>query len=46
MKTNDGIEQIIERGCGLDVHKDNVVVSIRGIDIKPQTRIPHGKFQL
>jgi transposase len=38
MKTNDGIEQIIERGCGLDVHKDNVVVSIRGKGIKPQTR--------
>jgi hypothetical protein len=30
MKTNDGIEQIIERGCGLDIHRDSVVATIMG----------------
>ena len=31
MSTNTiHFEQIIRRGCGLDVHKDNVVATIRG----------------
>ena len=27
-------EQVVERGCGMDVHKETVVVTIRGKDIK------------
>jgi len=30
--------QLIERGCGLDVHKDTVVASIRGNDLAEETR--------
>lgn len=29
---------ILNRGCGLDVHKDNVVASIKGKDIKSETK--------
>ncbi len=29
---------IIDRGCGLDVHKDTVVASIKGTDIESETR--------
>ncbi len=29
---------IVERGCGMDVHKDTVVCTIRGIDLQTQTR--------
>jgi transposase len=31
-------EQIIKRGCGIDVHEKNVVVTIRGDGIKTETR--------
>ena len=31
-------EQVIERGCGLDVHKENVVATIRGKGLVTQTR--------
>lgn len=31
-------EQIIERGCGIDVHKKVLVATIRGIGLKEQTR--------
>jgi transposase len=31
-------EQVIERGCGLDVHKENVVATIQGKGITRQTR--------
>ncbi len=31
-------ELIVDRGCGMDVHKDNVVVTIRGKGLKTQTR--------
>lgn len=31
-------EQVIEKGCGLDVHKENVVATIRGKGIVTQTR--------
>lgn len=30
--------QIIERGCGLDVHRDTVVASIQGIDLVEETQ--------
>lgn len=31
-------EQIVERGCGIDVHKDVIVATIRGTGIKEDTR--------
>ena len=31
-------EQVVEKGCGLDVHKENVVATIRGKGIVTQTR--------
>ena len=30
--------QIIERGCGLDVHKETVVATIKGVGIEEQTQ--------
>lgn len=40
MKRKDVIEfeQFVERGCGMDVHKETVVVTIRGKDIKTITK--------
>ncbi|VAW11883.1 Mobile element protein [hydrothermal vent metagenome] len=35
-------EQIIERGCGIDVHKKIIVVTIRGTGIKEQTKTYDG----
>jgi transposase len=31
-------EQIVERGCGMDVHKDTVVATVSGTGIKTETR--------
>lgn len=31
-------EQVVERGCGMDVHKDLIVATIQGKDIKMQTK--------
>ena len=31
-------EQIVERGCGIDVHKQELVVTIRGKGLKEETR--------
>lgn len=31
-------EQVIERGCGIDTHKESLVATIRGNGIKEQTR--------
>ena len=31
-------DQVISRGCGIDVHKENVVVTIRGDGIKEECR--------
>lgn len=31
-------EQVVERGCGMDVHKETVVASVSGADIKSETR--------
>jgi len=31
-------EQVVYRGCGIDVHKDNIVATIRGDGIKEETR--------
>lgn len=38
MKEKVEFEQIIEKGCGLDVHKENVVATIMGKGISTQTR--------
>lgn len=40
MEKQEGIifKQIIERGCGIDVHKQVVVATIRGEAIKEQTQ--------
>lgn len=38
MRENVEFEQVIEKGCGLDVHKENVVATIRGKGIVQQTR--------
>lgn len=35
---NITFEQVIERGCGIDVHKSVVVATIRGAGIKEETR--------
>lgn len=37
--------QIIERGCGLDVHKETVVATVKGKDIEEQTQT-FGTFTL
>ncbi|WPQ60615.1 transposase [Chitinophaga sancti] len=31
-------EQVVSRGCGLDVHQENVVATIRGDNLQEQTR--------
>ncbi|TRX60303.1 transposase, partial [Carboxylicivirga sp. M1479] len=38
--TNNNIEfeQVIERGCGIDIHKQVLVATIRGTGIKEETR--------
>lgn len=40
MKKKETIEyeQIVDRGCGMDVHKDLIVVTIQGKGIKTQTK--------
>lgn len=38
MNKTIAFEQIIERGCGIDVHKKVLVATIRGIDLKEQTK--------
>ncbi len=44
MKNKEGIifEQIIERGCGIDVHKQVIVATIRGEGIKEMTQTYSG----
>jgi len=31
-------EQVIERGCGIDIHKETLVATVRGYGIKQETR--------
>ena len=40
MKEKNAIEfeQVVEIGCGADVHKDVIVVTVLGKDTKPETR--------
>ena len=37
-KKNIEYEQVIDKCCGLDVHRDTVVATVMGKGIKPQTR--------
>ena len=37
-KSNIEFEQVIDRGCGLDVHRDTVVATVMGKGIKTETR--------
>lgn len=34
----NGLPFILDRGCGLDVHKDTVVATIKGSDFETETR--------
>lgn len=43
MENTVSFEQIIERGCGIDVHKSLLVATIRGTGIKEETR-EYGAF--
>ena len=38
METSVKFEQIIERGCGIDVHKTLLVATVRGIGLREETR--------
>jgi len=38
MEKNIEFEQVIERGCGIDVHKKVIVATIRGTGIKETTK--------
>ena len=37
-KSNTEFKQLIERGCGLDVHRDTVVATVMGKWIQTETR--------
>jgi transposase len=37
-KSNVVFEQVIERGCGIDVHKKIIVATVQGVGIKTETR--------
>lgn len=39
MNNQVAFEQVVQRGCGMDVHRDTVVASVMGVDIKKETRI-------
>jgi len=43
MKQSITFEQVIERGCGIDVHKKVIVATIRGTGIKEMTKT-YGSF--
>lgn len=38
MNNQIAFEQVVRRGCGMDVHRDTVVATIMGDDIKKETR--------
>ena len=38
MSTQIEFEQVIQRGCGLDVHQKTIVSTVRGIDVATETR--------
>ena len=31
-------EQVIEKGCGIDVHKETAIATVRGKGVKTETR--------
>jgi hypothetical protein len=37
MEEEIGFEQLVSRGCGLDVHKKEIVATIRGTGLRKQT---------
>lgn len=41
-KEEIGFEQIIERGCGIEVHKEVIVATIRGSGIEEKTKTYSG----
>lgn len=43
MENKVEFEQVIERGCGIDVHKLLLVATIRGTGVKEETR-EYGAF--
>ena len=42
MKKEIRFEQVIDRGCGIDVHKNIIVATIKGEDIREETRTFNG----
>ena len=38
MSTQIEFEQVIHRGCGLDVHQKTIVSTVSGIDVATETR--------
>ena len=32
-------EQVVDRGCGLDVHKKEIVATVEGVSLQKETRI-------
>ena len=42
MKKEITFEQVIDRGCGIDVHKNIIVATIKGVGIKEETRTFNG----
>jgi len=42
MKKEITFEQVIDRGCGIDVHKNIIVATIKGVDIQEETRTFNG----
>ena len=38
MEEEIGFDQMVSRGCGLDVHKKEIVATIRGIGLRKETR--------
>ena len=37
-KNEVSFEEVVARGCGLDVHKKEIVATVSGTDIKKETR--------
>lgn len=38
MSSQIEFEQVIKRGCGLDVHQKTIVATVSGIDVEIETR--------
>ena len=42
MKNEITYEQVIDRGCGIDVHKKVIVATVKGVGIKETTKTYSG----